>query len=201
MQRVSDQGELADEAEQLSAEEIEKAKQIAVQACAQEMLLKATENSSPEIVQVIIDRYKDNADLQNALIMMLQNYQVVAADAWWNDYWIDHDNRKFYVSATKYFGTRSAESIVGELAGAVRDDAEFYKMFGLWELWEGMSSRIGFGIVETVGGGLSVVGGVLLAVAPEPTMLTKAGGGMAVTFGANSVVSGVSSFGGRESRS
>jgi hypothetical protein len=200
LQLVSENGELADEAETLTPEELEKAKQIAVETFAQQMLLKAAENSSVEIVQVILDQYKDNADLQNALIMMLQSYKVVTADAWWSDYWIDHENRTVYVSSKNNYYTRDAASIVGELSEAIRDDSQFYQMFGLDESWEGFSSRIGFGLLEAGGGALSVVGGALLIVAPEPTMLTKAGGGMAVTFGANSVVAGVSSLAGRESR-
>jgi hypothetical protein len=200
LQLVSENGELADEAETLTPEELEKAKQIAVETFAQQMLLKAAENSSAEIVQVILDQYKDNADLQNALIMMLQSYKVVTADAWWSDYWIDHETRTVYVSSKNNFYTRDAASIISELEGAIRDDAQFYQMFGLAESWEGFSSRIGFGLMEAGGGALSVVGGAILIVAPEPTMLTKAGGGMAVTFGANSVVAGVSSLAGRESR-
>ena len=200
LQLVSQNGELADEAETLTPEELEKAKQIAVETFAQQMLLKAAENSSAEIVQVILDQYKNNADLQNALIMMLQSYKVVTADAWWSDYWIDHEKRIVYVSDSNNFYTRDAASIVRELSGAIRDDDQFYQMFGLDESWEGFSSRIGFGLLEAGGGALSVVGGALLIVAPEPTMLTKAGGGMAVTFGTNSVVAGVSSLAGRESR-
>ena len=200
LQLVSENGELADEAETLTPEELEKAKQIAVETFAQQMLLKAAENSSVEIVQVILDQYKDNADLQNALIMMLQSYKVVTADAWWSDYWIDHETRTVYVSSKNNYYTRDAASIVGELSEAIRDDSQFYQLFGLAESWEGFSSRIGFGLMEAGGGALSVVGGALLIVAPEPTMLTKAGGGMAVTFGANSVVAGVSSLAGRESR-
>ena len=200
LELVSQNGALANIEQELSAQDLAKAKEIAVQTFAQQALVKAIENSSTEIVQVIIDCYRDNAAMQNALIMVLQSYQVVSSDAWWSDYWIDHENRKINVSSTKYLGVRSADNIVGELEGAIRDDQQFYKMFGLWESWEGMSSRIGFGLVETVGGGLSVLGGVLLVVAPEPTMLTKAGGGIAVTFGSNAVVSGISSFGGRETR-
>jgi hypothetical protein len=200
LQLVSEKGELADEAETLTPEELEKAKQIAVETFAQQMLLKAAENSSAEIVQVILDQYRDNANLQNALIMMLQSYKVVTADAWWSDYWIDHEKRIVYVSDSNNFYTRDAASIVRELSGAIRDDDQFYQMFGLDESWEGFSSRIGFGLLEAGGGALSVVGGALLIVAPEPTMLTKAGGGMAVTFGTNSVVAGVSSLTGRESR-
>lgn len=202
LELISEHGGLADEADSLTSEELEKAKQIAVETFAQQMLLKATENSSEEIVQVIIDRYKDNVDLQNSLIMMLQSYQVVISDAWWSDYWIDHnpENRKVYVSKTKRFGTRSAESIVGELEGAIRDDAQFYKMFGLAESWEGFSRRIGFGAFETAGGAVSIASGVFLVVVPEPT-ITKIGGGMAITYGANGVVSGLTSvFGGREGR-
>jgi hypothetical protein len=200
LQLVSENGELSDEAATLTFEELEKAKQIAVETFAQQMLLKAAENSSAEIVQVILDQYKNNADLQNALIMMLQSYKVVTADAWWSDYWIDHEKRIVYVSDSNNFYTRDAASIVSELEGAIRDDDQFYKMFGLDESWEGFSSRIGFGLLEAVGGGFTIAGGVFLAVAPEPTMVTKAGAVVAFGAGGNSVVAGLSSAWGRESR-
>jgi len=200
LQLVSENGELSDEAATLTREELEKAKQIAVETFAQQMLLKAAENSSAEIVQVILDQYKDNADLQNALIMMLQSYKVVTADAWWSDYWIDHETRTVYVSSKNNYYTRDATSIVGELSEAIRDDSQFYQMFGLDESWEGFSSRIGFGLLEAVGGGFTIAGGVFLAVAPEPTMVTKAGAVVAFGAGGNSVVAGLSSAWGRESR-
>jgi hypothetical protein len=199
LQLVSENGELADEAETLTPEELEKAKQIAIETFAQQMLLKAAENSSAEIVQVILDQYKDNADLQNALIMMLQSYKVVTADAWWSDYWIDHETRTVYVSRKNNYYTRDAASIVGELSEAIRDDSQFYQLFGLDESWKGFSNRIGFGLLEAVGGGFTIAGGVFLAGFPEP-IITKAGAVVAYAEGGNLVVAGLSSAWGRESR-
>jgi hypothetical protein len=130
---------------------------------------------------------------------MLQSYKVVTADAWWSDYWIDHETRTVYVSSKNNYYTRDAASIVGELPEAIRDDSQFYQLFGLDESWKGFSNRIGFGLLEAVGGGFTIAGGVFLAGFPEP-IITKAGAVVAYAEGGNLVVAGLSSAWGRESR-
>ncbi len=124
------------------------------------------------------------------------------ASAWWSDYWIYHEPGKqtIYVSDGKWFQSRSTSSIVSELEEAIRDDAVFYKQFGLDESWSGMSQRIGFAFVDLGAGALAAAGGVALAVVPEPTLITKAGAGLAFAAAGNQFVAGGTALLGRESR-
>ncbi len=183
----------------LTPEELEIAQQWGAAVLGRQMLLKAVSNSNSDIVEAVTTRYADEPDVQHAIIAALQQYRVVLADSNWSDYWIDHATQIIYISDLKYFQTRNAYSIAGELEGAIRDDQQFYQMFGLDESYEGLGSRWGLGLVETAGGGIAVVGGVTMFLAPEP-VLTKAGGAIAVTTGANHVVAGVTSLWDRDSR-
>ena len=57
--------------------------EVGPQAIAQQMLVTAAQNSSPAIVQAIIDTYANMPDIQNGLITILQTYKIKVASAWW----------------------------------------------------------------------------------------------------------------------
>ena len=168
---------------------------------ARQLIRNAIEHSSAEIVQAVMEEYSESEpEVANAIILALQEFHVILADSWFTNHWVNLEHQWILISSKDDGEDRNATSIAFELRQVVSNHPAFYQMFGLPETEEGISWRYWYASLETGEGIGTIVGSFALFLAPEPTLLTKAGGGIAFGHGTNRLWAGVSSFFGRDTR-
>jgi hypothetical protein len=151
------------------------------------------------VIDAFTRKYGNNEDAMRAMILVMSMYTLKHDNKmWFTDYAVDHQKRIIYIATNSDSNLfyRTNENAADQLFQVLSD--AMFPLTGLKESWEGMTWRLLGGGGKIAGGAVSAVGGVLLILAPEPTMLTKVGGGGAAVFGANTVVDGATQLFRRE---
>ncbi len=138
-------------------------------------------------------KYQTDLVAIRALELVLSEYEVRAASHWFDDWSVDHHEKVIYIADTIWFDLeRSNENGAFQLYQALSE--EFYKTTDLPETVGSFARRMTWGSAQWAGGLVSFLAGSALIGAPEPTLLTKIGGGMAIVFGTNTMFMGTSNL-------
>jgi RHS repeat-associated protein len=154
--------------------------------------------SEEGVIKAFTEQHGDDEKLMKTMLAVLSTYKLeqwteTSVDAWK----VDHENRTIYIGQNSFgFWTRSDSRAAVNLYEILSD--EFYPIFGLPERWGHIGKRIGGGIANLAIGGLEAVGAASLALAPEPTGLTKVGAVGAGAVAGNTIVQGATQLFRRE---
>jgi len=145
-------------------------------------------------------KYGNNPKAIAALFAVLSRYSLQQGNFWFDDWSVNHRTGGISIASNSGLGwERSNENAADQLYQILADDSQFYKVSGLSETWGGFGRRVTGGVAKTAGGGFSVLGGGVMMAVPEPTLLTKVGGTMAIGFGTNTMIDGTTQiFNGRD---
>ena len=142
----------------------------------------------------VIDEYSrlygNDEKAMTAIFMVMTQYSLGQGKYYFDDWGVNHTDKSISIASTAWLGWERSNTDAAKQLHQVLSDV-FYEATGLPETWGGMGRRLGSGALKTIGGVGSCIGGSALLAAPEPTMLTKAGGVGAYAFGSNMTVDGV----------
>ncbi len=139
----------------------------------------------PGMFNEFMRMYGNDKEVLAAAVTVLSYYKLddsYHGGIWSQDFKVDHEKKILRISQDdNYFGTRSDTNAAEQLHQIIRD--KFGREFGLGRSWGGIAGDAVEGSLKTVGAGFSIAGGGALLAVPEPTLLTKVGGGGAIAFG------------------